>query len=42
MTVPNDAFNHYSSLLSRSHDAAMRFYDTAGNVIETYDHARQI
>jgi hypothetical protein len=27
---------------SRSHDPVFRVYDAAGNVIETYEHARQI
>ena len=32
----------YAKFYSCSHDAVMRVYDAAGNVIETYDHARQI
>jgi hypothetical protein len=29
----------YAKFCSRSHDAVIRVYDEAGNVIETYDHA---
>jgi hypothetical protein len=29
----------YSNFRSRSHDAVIRVYDDAGNVIETYEHA---
>jgi hypothetical protein len=28
----------YAKLYSRSHDAVIRVYDAAGNVIETYEH----
>ena len=28
----------YAKLRSRSHDAVIRVYDEAGNVIETHDH----
>jgi hypothetical protein len=28
----------YAKLYSRSHDALIRVYDTAGNVIETHEH----
>jgi hypothetical protein len=28
----------YAKFLSRSHDAAIRIYDAAGNVIETHEH----
>ena len=29
----------YAEFFSRSHDAAIRVYDTAGNVVETHEHA---
>jgi hypothetical protein len=29
----------YAKFFSRSHDAGIRLYDTAGNVIETHEHA---
>jgi hypothetical protein len=29
----------YAKHSSRSHDAVIRVYDSAGNVIETHDHA---
>ena len=29
----------YAKFYSRSHDAVIRVYDEAGNVIETYEHA---
>jgi hypothetical protein len=29
----------YAEHHSRAHDAVIRFYDTAGNVIETHEHA---
>jgi hypothetical protein len=29
----------YAKHLSRSHDAVIRVYDEAGNVIETHEHA---
>jgi hypothetical protein len=29
----------YAKFYSRSHDAVIRVYDTAGNVIETHEHA---
>jgi hypothetical protein len=29
----------YAKLYSRSHDAVIRVYDAAGNVIETHEHA---
>ncbi|MFL6553995.1 MAG: hypothetical protein ACJ8LV_11590 [Chthoniobacterales bacterium] len=29
----------YPKFYSRSHDAVIRVYDEAGNVIETYEHA---
>jgi hypothetical protein len=29
----------YAKFRSRSHDAVIRFYDDAGNVIETHGHA---
>jgi hypothetical protein len=29
----------YAKHRSRSHDAVIRVYDTAGNVIETHEHA---
>jgi hypothetical protein len=37
-----DAINStigYAKFYSRSHDAVIRFYDKAGNVIETHEHA---
>jgi hypothetical protein len=30
---------HYGKFYSRSHDAVIRVYDDAGNVIETHEHA---
>ena len=30
---------HYAKFYSRSHDAVIRVYDDAGNVIETHEHA---
>jgi hypothetical protein len=38
---PNAASNAigYASQCSRSHDAVIRVYDEAGNVIETHEHA---
>jgi hypothetical protein len=41
---PNAAANAigYVKHRSRSHDAVIRVYDAAGNVIETHDHARAI
>jgi hypothetical protein len=38
---PNAASNAigYASQYSRSHDAVIRVYDAAGNVIETHEHA---
>jgi len=29
----------YAKFFSRSHNAVIRVYDTAGNVIETHEHA---
>ena len=37
-TKPDDAIG-YAQFYSRSHDAVIRVYDAAGNVIETYEHA---
>jgi len=37
-TKPVDAIE-YAKFYSRSHDAVIRFYDEAGNVIETHEHA---
>jgi len=34
---PDDAVK-YAKFYSRSHDAAIRVYDEAGNVIETHEH----
>ena len=34
----NDAIDH-AKFFSRSHDAVVRIYDQAGNVIETQEHA---
>jgi hypothetical protein len=31
----------YAKFYSRSHDAVIRVYDAAGNVIETHEHARE-
>jgi hypothetical protein len=31
----------YAKVFSRSHDAVIRVYDEAGNVIDTHDHARE-
>jgi hypothetical protein len=30
---------HYAKFFSRSHDAVIRVYNEAGNVIETHEHA---
>jgi hypothetical protein len=37
---PNSVANaiNYAEFFSRSHDAVIRVYDEAGNVIETHDH----
>ena len=32
----------YAQFYSRSHDAVIRVYDVAGNVIETHEHTRAI
>ena len=37
-TKPDDAVE-YAKFFSRSHDAVIRVYDAAGNVIETHEHA---
>ena len=37
-TKPDDAVE-YAAFFSRSHDAVIRVYDDAGNVIETHEHA---
>jgi hypothetical protein len=37
-TTPDDAVD-YAEFYSRSHDAVIRVYDKAGNVIETHEHA---
>jgi hypothetical protein len=37
-TKPDDAVS-YAKFFSRSHDAVIRVYDEAGNVIETHEHA---
>jgi hypothetical protein len=31
--------SNYAQFYSRSHDAVIRVYDDAGNVIETHEHA---
>ena len=31
----------YAKFYSRSHDAVIRIYDAAGNVIETHEHKRE-
>ena len=36
-TKPDDAVD-YAKFRSRSHDAVIRVYDEAGNVIETHEH----
>ena len=37
-TKPDDAVE-YAAFFSRSHDAVIRVYDDAGNVIEAHEHA---
>jgi hypothetical protein len=37
-TKPDDAIR-YAKFRNRSHDAVIRVYDDAGNVIETHEHA---
>jgi hypothetical protein len=37
-TEPNDAVG-YAKFFSRSHDAVIRVYDKAGNLIQTHEHA---
>jgi hypothetical protein len=37
-TKPDDAVD-YAKFFSRSHDAVIRVYDDAGNVIERHEHA---
>jgi hypothetical protein len=37
-TAEPDAIS-YARFFSRSHDAVIRVYDAAGNVIETHEHA---
>ena len=36
-TKPDNAVS-YAAFFSRSHDAVIRVYDAAGNVIETHEH----
>ena len=36
-TKPDDAVS-YAKFFSRSHDAVIRVYDAAGNVVETHEH----
>jgi hypothetical protein len=36
-TTPDDAVS-YAKFFCRSHDAVIRVYDDAGNVIETHEH----
>jgi hypothetical protein len=36
-TKPDDAVE-YAKFFSRSHDAVIRVYDAAGNVIQTHEH----
>jgi hypothetical protein len=36
-TAPNDAID-YAKFFSRAHDAVIRVYDEAGNVIQTHEH----
>lgn len=38
----NQARANRRKVKSRLHDAVIRVYDDGGNVIETYEHARQI
>jgi len=38
MNKPRDAVD-YAKFFSRSHDAVIRVYDEAGNVIETHEQA---
>jgi len=40
-TQPDDAVG-YAKFYSRSHDAVIRLYDAAGNVIETHEHAGEL
>jgi hypothetical protein len=40
-TMDSASFALYAKLYSRSHDAVIRVYDAAGNVIETYEHASE-
>jgi hypothetical protein len=35
---PNAVSNDYAKFYSRSHNAVIRVYDEAGNVIETHEH----
>jgi hypothetical protein len=37
-TKPDDAID-YAKFRSRSHDAVIRVYDDAGNMIETHEHS---
>jgi hypothetical protein len=42
LSVISDAISNaigYAKFYSRSHDAVIRVYDAAGNVIETHEHA---
>ena len=36
-----DAIDH-ARFFGRSHDAAIRVYDEAGNIIETHEHAQRV
>jgi hypothetical protein len=38
LSAPNSDAANYAKFYSRSHDAVIRVYDEAGNVIETHDH----
>jgi len=40
-TKPDDAVS-YAKFFSRSHHAVIRFYDEAGNMIETHEHAGEL
>jgi hypothetical protein len=40
--VDADSVGEYAKFFSRSHDAVIRVYDEAGNVIETHEHAGEL
>ena len=39
LSAPSSDAVDYAKFYSRSHDAVIRVYDDAGNVIETHEHA---